>query len=889
MPAGGIFPDTELGRLCHEKDWAATPLGPVDAWSWSLKSAASTVLRQGLPQCLCWGSGLWQVYNDAFRVIMGDKHPGGLCMPVLECWAEVADTVGPLFERVIGGETISFDDLRLTVHRNGGDQVAYFTFSYSPVLDDAGGVGGALINCFETTDQVAGRFAQADREVLTRALAVEKDRLEAAFRQSPSFLAILRGPENVFDAINPAYEQIIGHGRDVIGKPLFEAIPETRGQGFDVFLGQVRETGEPLVFRDLPVMLERTAGTALEERFLDITYLPLIEADGSHPAVIAHGTDVTEQVRARRDAEALLAESEAARQAAEEAQVELELVNQQLQDNTLELEAQTEELQVSAAHLEERTEEAEAARRTISAIVEAVTDGFVAYDENLRYTYANARAGEMWGLAPAVLLGKTPHELWPGMDESKFVVMLRRVLETGKAEVLEGYSSSLRVPIELRAYPSRSGGLVVFFTDVTERRRAEAAATFLADLSGLLASSADYQTTLSNLAHAAVPRLGDWCAVDVLAEPDSDTWPPKIERVAVVHQDPAKVSLAQTLTTDFPQDWSRDTGTPGVIRTRQPLFIADVPDAMLTAGAQNKEHEARLRELNIHSIIIVPLVARERVLGTVTLVMSESERRFTDADLRLAVDLGLRAGVALDNARLLRDAEEANAAKTEFLRTVSHELRQPLNAMRGYVDLWRLGLRGDMTETMLEDIERISRNQEHLSVLIEDLLSFTRLDAGQLDIERNPVSVAAIFGALEAMMRPQMTTREVEFSYQACAEDLYALGDEDRIVQVLVNLLTNAMRATPAGGHVTLACVSDAASVVITVTDTGVGIPGDKVETIFTAFTQLGRSLNAPKEGAGLGLAISRGLAEAMGGTLTVSSVLGAGSTFSLTLVRANA
>ncbi|MDB4899046.1 MAG: ATP-binding region ATPase domain protein, partial [Gemmatimonadetes bacterium] len=538
-------------------------------------------------------------------------------------------------------------------------------------------------------------------------------------------------------------------------------------------------------------------------------------------------------------------------------------------------------------HLEERNEEAEMERRTESAIVEAVTDGFVAYDGELRYTYVNGRAAEMWGMSPSHLLGKRPDELWPELKDSPFVNLLHRVLETGQPEVLEGYSASLRAPIELRAYPSTAGGIVAFFADLSEQRRAEAAATFLADASEVLASSGDYQTTLANVAAAAVPRLGDWCAVDVITDPDAGAWPPRIERVAVVHQDPTKVAMAKRLTTLFPQDWSRDTGTPGVIRSRQPMFIPDVTDAMLAGGAQSEQHLALLRELHFRSIIIVPLVARDRVLGALTLVMAESERRFTRADLALAVDLGRRAGIAVDNARLLRDADAANAAKTEFLRTVSHELRQPLNAIRGYLDLWQLGLRGEIPPALQEDVDRLARNQAHLGVLIEDLLSFTRLDAGELGVERAPVAIAPLFRTLEAMMLPQMKQRGVELLQEPCDPAIAALGDEDRIVQVCVNLLTNAMRATPAGGQVVLACVATEDQVAITVTDTGIGIPADKLESIFTPFTQLGRALNAPREGAGLGLAISRGLAEAMDGTLTVTSAPGEGSTFSLRLARA--
>lgn len=885
-----MFPDTEMGRLCLATDWTRTSLGRPDTWPITLQGAVATVLRQGMPQCVCWGPELRQIYNDGYRVIMGDKHPAGLGQPVLVNWAEAAVVVAPLLARVVEGETVYFEDLPVPVQRGAVPETAYFTFSYSPILDDAGRVGGLLVNCSETTAAVSGRRAQEERDRLTAELLVEKSRLEATFQQSPSFFAILRGPENVFEAANAAYLQIVGLGRDPIGKPLFEALPETRGQGFDGYLAQVRETGEALVFRELPVRLEPTPG-AFEEHFIDITYLPLLDGDGAHSAVIAHGTDVTDHVVARRRVEELLIQSETARADAatanaqlREQQLALELANQQLQDNAVVAEAQTEELQATAAQLEKRTEEAEAARAVLSSIVEAVTDGFVAFDADLRYTYVNGRAADMWKRTREELLGRTPFEVWPDMEKSFLLNTLHRVLATGKPEVSEGFARSLGTPIELRAYAAPGGGIVAFFTDLTDRQRAEDAAMFLAEASRLLASSSGYEKVLTTLAESAVPRLGDWCAIDTLTDPDATAWPPSIERVAAVHHDPEKRILAQTLTTRFPQDWSRNTGSPGVIRTREPMFVREVTDEMMKTGAQSEDHYELLRELGIRSIIIVPLVSRERVLGTMTLVMAESGRRFADADLALAVDLGRRAGVALDNARLLRNADEANALKTEFLRTISHELRQPLNAMRGYVGLWTEGLRGELSPAMREDVERLSRNQQHLAILIEDLLSFTRLEAGQLKVNRVPVPMAPIFTAIEAMVRPEMDMRGVHFSHWSCDPDIAALGDRDRIIQVCLNLVTNAMRATGPTGQVTMRCVADVEFVTIEVADTGRGIPEDKLESIFAPFVQVGRALNAPMEGAGLGLSISRGLAEAMGGTLSVTSVLGEGSTFSLRL-----
>ncbi len=360
--AASLFagPGDVRGR-CRALDWSATPLGPVDEWPQSLRSVVSLVLGSGFPAIVLWGPELVQVYNDGYVPFLGAKHPWGLGRPTRECWPEVWHINGPLYDRVLAGETVALRDQLYPLRRRGPDAPpddVYITLSYSPVLDESGGVGGVFLTLLETTSEVRARAVEAERARLAEALRGEGSRvLEDVFRHTPSFLAVLRGPENVFELVNDAYYQIVGH-RPMLGRPLFEALPETRGQGFDEYLGRVRETGEPLVFRDLPVLLQLAPGAPLEERFIDITYLRLGPDGAARDAVIAHGTDVTDQVRARRETDRLLAESHATQEALEDAnaqleeqQVELELSNQQLQDSAVELEGQTAALDAVLAEL----------------------------------------------------------------------------------------------------------------------------------------------------------------------------------------------------------------------------------------------------------------------------------------------------------------------------------------------------------------------------------------------------------------------------------------------------------------------------------------------------------------------------------------------------------
>jgi PAS domain S-box-containing protein len=244
---------------------------------------------------------------------------------------------------------------------------------------------------------------------------------------------------------------------------------------------------------------------------------------------------------------------------------------------------------------------------------------------------------------------------------------------------------------------------------------------------------------------------------------------------------------------------------------------------------------------------------------------------------------------ALDAAQVARaEAEAANRAKSQFLATMSHELRTPLNAIGGYAQLLEMGVRGPITAEQRADLERIRRSQAHLLGLINDVLNFAKLDAGAVTFHLADVVVSEVLAAAEAMVAPQMAARGLRFSIGGCPDALRVRADAEKVRQVLLNLLGNALKFTDPGGAVTVECQEhDARTVAVVVGDTGYGIPADRLEMIFDPFVQVGRQLSSANEGVGLGLAISRELARGMGGDLTVRSVVGEGSSFTLTLPRA--
>ncbi len=244
---------------------------------------------------------------------------------------------------------------------------------------------------------------------------------------------------------------------------------------------------------------------------------------------------------------------------------------------------------------------------------------------------------------------------------------------------------------------------------------------------------------------------------------------------------------------------------------------------------------------------------------------------------------------AIADARRLAESEAASIAKSEFLTAMSHELRTPLNAIAGYTELLTLGLGGPVSSEQNDYLERIRASQQHLMGIITDLLNFSRIEAGHLTYAIAPISLRDVIVSVSALVEPQAQAKGVELKIDASEGDCVALGDRPKVDQIVLNLLSNAIKFTGAKGTVRVECSATEKTASISVIDTGLGIPADKLESIFEPFVQLGRSLSSAHEGMGLGLAISRDLARAMDGDLTVKSTVGGGSTFTLILPRRRA
>ena len=326
------------------------------------------------------------------------------------------------------------------------------------------------------------------------------------------------------------------------------------------------------------------------------------------------------------------------------------------------------------------------------------------------------------------------------------------------------------------------------------------------------------------------------------------------------------------------------------LRTGEPVFV-ESPEARAARYPGLARDYARLGD---GAWAAVPMTVEGRVIGGIGL--SFATPRAFDADERgFLLALARQSAQALERARLFEaerraraEAEAANRAKFQFLTTMSHELRTPLNAIAGYVELLDLGIRGPVTEAQRADLERIRRSQTHLLGLINDVLNFARIEGGHVHFDVRDVPLDEALLEAEALIRPQVDGKGLVYEYRRADAALAARVDAEKLRQIVLNLLSNAVKFTPAGGRVTLEAeaLDGTGTVAVRVRDTGIGIPPDKLPTIFEPFVQVNAGYTRTSEGTGLGLSISRDLARLMGGELAVESREGEGSVFTLVLPR---
>jgi PAS domain S-box-containing protein len=567
--------------------------------------------------------------------------------------------------------------------------------------------------------------------------------------------------------------------------------------------------------------------------------------------------DLTEKKRSEESERRLLVEK-AARQAAEESETKLR--------------SSIEARQRAEGALRESEEK-------LRLLVDTIPQLAWMTDPDGKVVWFNRRWYDYTGSAPETVLG----EGWKSIVDP---AVLPSVADRWEHSIRTGEPFDMVFPIrgahgEWRSFLTRGrplrdeqGRILYWFgtnTDITDRKRAEQTARFLADASAALSVLVDFDSTLQKVASLAVPHFADWVCVDVLENDGT------LRRVAVAHVDPHKVQLARELHRRFPPDPQQRHGTWEILRTGKPELTSEVTPERLEESISDPELLATVRSLGLKSYIAVPLQVRGRVLGVISFMTAESGHHYDETDLAVAEDLASRAAIAIENSQLYRELRDADLRKDEFLATLAHELRNPLAPIRNGLEVLKLSASDDPMATEVHSM--MDRQLTQMVRLVDDLLDVSRITRNKLELRKTDTTLAAVIQSAIETSRPVIEQARHELIVSLPSESVPIQGDPVRLAQVFSNLLNNSAKYTEPGGQIELSAAREGGIVVVRVKDTGLGMPAESLPFIFEMFSQVDRHTERSQGGLGIGLGLVRRLVQMHGGTVEARSEgLGKGS-----------
>ena len=561
-----------------------------------------------------------EVIGKTVRELRPEMEDQGL----LDLLKKVAETGEPFVGR----------DVKIHYEASEGEpaRTAYLDFVYQPLRRPDGVVYAIAVQGYDVTAKVLGH----------KAVENERENFRHLFRQTPEMVCILKGPEHVFEFVNEAHVKVLGF--DATGMPVRVAQPES--VEVHGILDEVYRTGNTALLKKIPVTV---AGRL---RYFNLTYSARRNEAGMIDGIMILGTEITDQVESSKKLEDLVAE---------------------------------------------RTQELRESESFLDSVIENIPNMvFVKDAKDLRFVRFNRAGEELLGLPRSELLGKSDYDFFPREQAEHFVGKDREALADGsildiREEVIETKDKGRRFlhtrKIPIRGMDGTPEYLLGISEDITEwklaeekrvrvireqaaveeRKKENDRAAFLAEASTILASSLCYRNTLGDLARLTVPTMADWCSVTMLGEDGA------LERLAAVHRDPLKMQLLGELAA-YSRVWDENSEIGQVIKTRAPRYSPEVDQQRLVAAAKDSRHLDLMRQLGCTSCIIVPIVARNRALGAISLISDNPSRRYNENDLAVAIELGRRAGIAIENASLYESLQQAVRTRDEFLSIASHEL-----------------------------------------------------------------------------------------------------------------------------------------------------------------------------------------------------------------------
>ena len=530
-------------------------------------------------------------------------------------------------------------------------------------------------------------------------------------------------------------------------------------------------------------------------------------------------------------------------------------------------------------------EQLRASEAKFSGILAIAADAIITIDDAHRILHFNRGAEEIFGYTVAEATGQPLSMLLPERFRATHDAHVRSFGQSGESARRMGHRREVaglrkdgsefpaEASISKLDLPTGAQIFTAVVRDITERKSAEDADRFLTESSARFAQSLQYEGVLDVIGALAIPTLADGCFVDVVDDG-------AIRRASPASDDAHRRAMSR-LAADFAPTWDSPSPIVDVLRRGRPELVEVVDDDWLNATEESLEAIALWRELGTRSLYVIPLAVGERTIGAMTLLdLGAKSHRFTPEARTLIQQFARVAALALENARLYAAARRATSARDEVLAIVSHDLRNPISAIAMCARILREAPPADDAERD-KMLTAITEATVWMQGMIRDLLDVSAIEAGRLSVERRLVALGPIVATAVGMVSGEVEQRSIKLTVDVPAGLRAVNADATRIVQVITNLLGNAIKFTDVGGAVMVRAANGPTSVVVSVEDSGIGIEPEALTRIFDRFWQ---ARPTPRRGSGLGLAIARGIIEAHGGRIWVESEVSKGSKFSFSL-----
>lgn len=550
-------------------------------------------------------------------------------------------------------------------------------------------------------------------------------------------------------------------------------------------------------------------------------------------------------------------------------------------------------------------EEVRKSRDQLQTIFEGVSDGILVQDTNYQPIYANQAAANICGFeTPEKLCHATIPEIvkvFELRDEegnllSPDKLPARQALSQGKPQ--EGVVLRARnlktgqahwTLVSARPIYNDQGApylAVSIFREITSERQRQERANFLNMASTILANSLDYYETLNKIATLVVSKLADWCSIDVLEDDGPKT-------LSVAHNDPLMLKFAEELTAKYPKDWEAASGSPNVMRTGKAELYSHIPQKLLEKSAKSEEHWQMIKTLGLKSAMVVPLKLNDKILGAITFISAESGRVYDEIDLEMAIDLGQRSALALQNALLYRkseklalDLKKAVQARDEFISICSHELKTPITSLKLQYQITERKIKaGDQSVYAPENFEKriasTNRLLDRMVKLIDEMLDVSRVNTGKLDMEEVELDLNELLAESLSRFKEIFESKNIQLNVELGESSCFIKGDRFRLDQVFTNIINNAFKYGNSK-PIAINLIQLDKFARIEIKDQGIGIAPQDFDRIFNRFERVNSIHNI--SGLGLGLFISKQIILAHGGRIWVESEANQGTKFMVEL-----